>query len=252
MRASSSSSFIDADAGSVTDGVDVPSSPPAVAAISVTVRHHRCISATPRGGTARHVTHLGDGPACVLLARLGPVCTPRTHADALIEPPTRTTVRPRMANATTTRKIETGLANAPTGGFERRPPRGEKIRADSARARGRSVTRRSCNTALRRPSHAGGGPSKRPRRARRSIASRRRAEREHIREVGLPQVRSSADPPTIFSLSCPRSSARPCTPAVCRAPTRPSRGEDDDYVFSVVFEQVRQCHVRSFETNLKR
>ena len=152
MRASSSS-FIDADAGSVTDGVDVPSSlPPAVAAISVTVRRHRCI---PRGGTARHVTHLGDGPACVLLARLGPVCTPRTHADALIEPPTRTTVRPRMANATTTRKIETGLANAPTGGFERRPPRGEKSELTAHahagdRSRGAVVIRLLSTTFTRR------------------------------------------------------------------------------------------------------
>ena len=151
MRASSSS-FIDADAGSVTDGVDVPSSPPAVAAVSVTVRHHRWI---PRGGTARHVTHLGDGPACVLLARLGPVCTPRTHADALIEPPTRTTVRPRMANATTTRKIETGLANAPTGGFERRPPRGEKSELTAHahagdRSRGAVVIRLLSTTSTRR------------------------------------------------------------------------------------------------------
>ena len=137
-------------------------------------------------------------------------------------------------------------------GFERRPPRGEKSELTAHahagdRSRGAVVIRLLSTTFTRRR-----GPSKRPRRARRSIASRRRAEREHIREVGLPQVRSSADPPTIFSLSCPRSSARPCTPAVCRAPTRPSRGEDDDYVFSVVFEQVRQCHVRSFETNLKR
>ena len=172
MRASSSSSFIDADAGSVTDGVDVPSSPPAVAAISVTVRHHRCISATPRGGTARHVTHLGDGPACVLLARLGPVCTPRTHADALIEPPTRTTVRPRMANATTTRKIETGLANAPTGGFERRPPRGEKSELTAHahagdRSRGAVVIRLLSTTFTRRRGvhrndrDARGGPSNR-------------------------------------------------------------------------------------------
>ena len=154
MRASSSSSFIDADAGSVTDGVDVPSSPPAVAAISVTVRHHRCISATPRGGTARHVTHLGDGPACVLLTRLGPVCTPRTHADALIEPPTRTTVRPRMANATTTRKIETST-NASRRGFERRPPRGEKSELTAHahagdRSRGAVVIRLLSTTFTRR------------------------------------------------------------------------------------------------------
>lgn len=152
MRASSSSSFIDADAGSVTDGVDVPSSPPAVAAISVTVRHHRCISATPRGGTARHVTHLGDGLACVLLARLGPVCTPRTHADALIEPPTRTTVRPRTMQQ---RRGKSRLRRTAQRGFERRPPRGEKSELTAHahagdRSRGAVVIRLLSTTFTRR------------------------------------------------------------------------------------------------------
>lgn len=149
MRASSSSSFIDADAGSVTDGVDVPSSPPAVAAVIVTVRRHRWI---PRGGTARHVTHLGDGPACVLLARLGPVCTPRTHADALIEPPTRTTVRPRTMQQ---RRGKSRLRRTAQRGFERRPPRGEKSELTAHahagdRSRGAVVIRLLSTTFTRR------------------------------------------------------------------------------------------------------
>lgn len=150
MRASSSSSFIDADAGSVADGMDVPSSlPPAVAAISVTVRWHRWI---PRGGTARHVTHLGDGPACVLLARLGPVCTPRTHADALIEPPTRTTVRPRTMQQ---RRGKSRLRRTAQRGFERRPPRGEKSELTAHahagdRSRGAVVIRLLSTTFTRR------------------------------------------------------------------------------------------------------
>ena len=150
MRASSSSSFIDADAGSVADGMDVPSSlPPAVAAISVTVRWHRWI---PRGGTARHVTHLGDGPACVLLARLGPVCTPRTHADAPIEPPTRTTVRPRTMQQ---RRGKSRLRRTAQRGFERRPPRGEKSELTAHahagdRSRGAVVIRLLSTTFTRR------------------------------------------------------------------------------------------------------
>ena len=148
MRASSSSLFIDADAGSLTDGMDVPSSPPAVAAVSVTVRHHRWI---PRGGTARHVTHLGDGPACVLLACLGPVCTPRTHADALIEPPTRTTVRPQQCN----NDAENRDCDSLPRGFERRPPRGEKSELTAHahagdRSRGAVVIRLLSTTSTRR------------------------------------------------------------------------------------------------------
>lgn len=195
----------------------------------------------PRDGATMH---RGDGPARARPARAAP-CDPPARAHALMPPCRRECPPARGHPACCFPRNDATCVMMVTvkRGFALR------LRADSARAHEAERSRRQSPDDARsergRGTHrrvSGRGPSGRGAAPRGERPSNRFAD-------------GACGGDRRFSFSFARrgraSRVAPEPGPRCVA-HQPSRGEDDDHVFSVVFEQVRQCHVRSFETNLKR